>query len=88
MTIPLTVEEVAKLRVCLDCVGESVLSAQIERHGVESMCSYCEGREKTYSIAQIADEVAIAFRDHYDLTRSEPDIIGYDGWMDDREGNL
>ena len=77
MTIQLTVEEVAKLWLCSDCVGESFLSAEIERLGAKSVCSYCEGSGKTYSIAQIADEVAVAFRDHYDLTRSEPDLIEY-----------
>lgn len=83
MTIQLTVEEVAKLRLCSDCVGESFLSAQIERLGVEDVCSYCDGTGKTYSIAQTADEVSVAFRDHYDLTRSEPDLIEYHMTMDD-----
>src|SRR5206468_6617541 len=49
----------------------------------ESVCSYCEGSGKTYSIAQVADEVAVAFRDHYDLTRSEPDLIEYHMTADD-----
>jgi hypothetical protein len=35
MTIQLTVEEVGKLRLCSDCVGESFLSAEIERLGAE-----------------------------------------------------
>jgi len=83
MTIQLTVEELAKLRLCSDCVGESFLSAEIERLGTEGVCSYCEGGGKTYSIAQIGDEVAVAFRDHYDLTRAEPDLIEYHMTMDD-----
>jgi hypothetical protein len=83
MTIQLTVEEVAKLRVCSDCVGESFLSAEIERLGAEGVCSYCEESGKIYSIAQIADEVAVAFRDHYDLTRAEPNLIEYHMTMDD-----
>lgn len=83
MTIQLTVEEVAKLRICSDCVGEYFLSAQIERLGTESICSYCEGDGKTYSIDQVADEVAVAFRDHYDLTRAEPDLIEYHMTMDE-----
>jgi len=77
MTIQLTIEEVAKLRLCSDCVGEYSLSAQIERLGAENVCSYCRRSGNTYSIAQVANEVAIAFRDHYDLTRSEPDLIEY-----------
>jgi len=80
MTIELTVEELAKLRLCSDCVGESFLSAEIERRGVENICSYCGENGKTYSIAQVSDEVAVAFRDHYDLTRSDEN--NYDWQLD------
>jgi len=77
MTIELTVDELEKVRLCSNCVGEAFLSTEIERQGKETTCSYCVELGATYSIGQVADAVAIAFRDHYDLTESEPDLIEY-----------
>jgi len=83
MTIELTVEEVAKLRICSNCVGEGFLSNEIRSRGAESVCSYCEKTGWTYSIEEMADEIQTAFRDHYYLTDSEPDLIEYNAWMDE-----
>jgi len=81
MTIELTVEEVAKLRVCSVCVGEA--SAEIRRRGSEGVCSYCRDDGSTYSIDEMVDEIEAAFKNHYYLTDSEPDLIEYHAWMDD-----
>jgi len=83
MAIDLTIPEIAKLRACSDCVDESHLSSEIRRWGIENACSYCKQTGKTYSIDQLADELETALRDHYYLTRSEPDLIEYHMWMDD-----
>src|SRR6185369_2894458 len=83
MTIELTVEELAKLRVCSSCVGERFLSVEIRSRGDERVCSYCKDQERTFSIDELADEISVAFRDHYFLTNSDPDIIEYHAWMDD-----
>ena len=83
MTLELTVEEIAKLRICSNCVGEAFLSNEMRTRGVERVCSYCERTGSTYSVDELADEVETAFRDHYYLTDSEPDLIEYNAWMDD-----
>ena len=75
MTIELTVEELAKLRVCSSCVGERFLSGEIRSRGDEGVCSYCKDDARTFSIDELADEVSTAFRDHYYLTESEPDLM-------------
>jgi hypothetical protein len=72
MTIQLTVDEVAKLRLCSDCVGESFLSAEIERLGAEGVCSYCEGSGKTYSIAQMAMKLQSHFAIIMTLREQKP----------------
>jgi hypothetical protein len=83
MTIELTPEEVAKLRICSECVGESFLSNQIKNRGSERVCSYCDKTGWTYSIEEMADEIQTALRDHYYLTQSEPDLIQYHMTMDE-----
>jgi len=83
MTIELTVEELAKLRVCSSCVGERFLSTEIRSRGDEGVCSYCKDDSRTFSIDELADKILTAFRDHYYLTDSEPDLIEYHAWMDD-----
>ena len=72
MTIELTVEELAKLRVCSGCVGERFLSTEIRSRGDEGVCSYCKDDSRTFSIDELADEILIAFRDHYYLSSIEP----------------
>ena len=83
MTIELTVEELAKVRVCSSCVGERFLSAEIRSRGDEGICFYCKDEARTFSIDELADEISAAFRDHYYLTNSDPDMIEYHAWMDE-----
>ena len=53
-------------RLCFECVGESLLRAEIERDGVDGTCFYCAQERKTLSIGQIADYVRLGLSEFFE----------------------
>src|SRR6266481_3161575 len=64
-------------RLCCECVGEPFLRSEIERRGVETDCSYCERRQKSFSIGEMADAVDLVLREHFYQTATEPSGMQY-----------
>jgi len=84
-------DDLKAYRICCDCVGESYLSAKIEKADERETCTYCETEDTpTISLEELADEIAGAFERHYEVTSTEADGIEYAmskevGW--DRHGD-
>lgn len=72
-----TEEPIEDRRICCDCIGEAFLRAEVKKRGQDGRCSYCDEDEKTFSIAEMADEVERAFDEHYYRTSSEPSYMEY-----------
>jgi len=80
--------------LCSECVGEVFLRAEIVRNGRDGVCFYCETEGRTFTIGEMADQIEIAFEEHYYRTAeqasymeylmSKDEDIGYD-W--EREGD-
>jgi hypothetical protein len=66
-------DESDQKRICFECVGEVVLSEQIEKEGRAGDCSYCDQTLTCISIEELADRVEAAFADHYVRTMNYPD---------------
>jgi dipeptidyl aminopeptidase/acylaminoacyl peptidase len=64
-------------QICSDCVGEAFLSARIEKEGKDGACSYCESTGKVFSLDEMANEIQIAFEEHFYLTASEASGLEY-----------
>lgn len=64
-------------RLCFECVGEPFLRSEIERDGVESICSYCKLTRKLFSIEEVADEVDRVIAEHFYQTATEPSGLEY-----------
>jgi len=64
-------------RICCQCVGDEYLRDQIAFRGREELCSYCEGRGKTFSIGEMADEVEAALQEHFYHTATEASGLEY-----------
>lgn len=72
------VDELKAYRICCDCVGESYLSAKIEKADERATCTYCQAEDaQTISLENLAEEIAGAFERHYEQTSTEPDGIEY-----------
>jgi hypothetical protein len=65
-------EDLKDLRLCWECVGDAFLRSEIQRRGIEDDCAYCERRQRTFSISEMADEVEIALKEHFYQTPTEP----------------
>ncbi|MEJ0086405.1 MAG: RES family NAD+ phosphorylase [Pseudomonadota bacterium] len=81
----LDVEDLKKNWICVDCVGEDFLRAEIERLGTNEACSYCDSEEKTISLEDFSDYIDTAFEQHYHRTSPDPED-GID-WLMAKEGN-
>lgn len=64
-------------RVCCECVGEAFLRSEIQRRGVETDCTYCERRQKSFTISEMADAVELVLREHFYQTPTEPSGMEY-----------
>jgi hypothetical protein len=73
-------------RLCLNCVREPFLRAEIEAAGEEAECCYCEGEGKTFTISQLSERIEAAFAQHFELTPDQPEnSYGSDSWYRDGE---
>jgi hypothetical protein len=52
-------------RLCVRCIGESYLKDFTKANGDEAVCHYCNRKDKTLSIADVAGIVEKAFDEHY-----------------------
>lgn len=66
-------DEERELRICYECVGETYLSSEIERNGVEGVCSYCNEVAKSWTIEELSDSIEVAFEHHFIRTSDQPD---------------
>lgn len=91
MTYSEDIDDLKAHRICCDCVGESYLSAKIEKANELHNCTYCKAEDApTISLEELAGEIASAFERHYERTSTEPEGIEYAmskevGW--DRHGD-
>lgn len=73
MREPLHPDELRAKKICHGCVGDDYLSCEIRKDRRRRGCSYCGSRRVSMLIDDLAERVAIAFRDHYARTPSEPE---------------
>lgn len=64
--------ELEDRRLCCECVREAFLRSEIQLRGHEAECSYCGGRNQTFSIGELAAEVELALNEHFYRTATEP----------------
>ena len=65
------IEELQDKRICIGCIGEPFLNAEVEKSGEEAECSYCDETDKTITIGELADWFEQVFEDHYQRSTSE-----------------
>jgi len=65
-------DAIAQRRLCSTCVQEPFLRNQVERHGENARCSYCDDDGQTISIGEMADRIDRTFEQHFELTPNEP----------------
>src|SRR5438477_4336108 len=64
-------------RLCVHCVGDAFLRAEITRTGQDGTFFYCEGQSKTITIGEIADRFKFALDQHFYRTAEEPSGLNY-----------
>lgn len=64
-------------RLCLECVGEVFLRAEIQKDGSDDVCFYCKSGDKTFSIGAMADRIELALNQHFYRTPTEPSGMEY-----------
>ncbi|WP_137174200.1 hypothetical protein [Massilia sp. HP4] len=69
-------QEIRKKRVCTSCIDELVLKSQVRRGGLREKCSYCGRLRKTFSVSELAEEIDIAFQEHYVRVDDDDDGFG------------
>jgi RES domain-containing protein len=72
--------------LCIHCVGEAYLRAEIQHNGRRLRCSYCNKTAKSYPIGQLSERIETVFQAHFDRTSDQPN-----SWqqtmLSDRESN-
>lgn len=78
MQIQSDIDDIKARRICIDCIGESYLSAKVEQADEKDTCHYCEAEDTpTIAIEELAGDVAGAFERHFQRTPMEPDGFEY-----------
>lgn len=77
MSIIAEIDELKRLKVCCNCVGEPFLSDEISHQGKIGKCSYCGNREKQYSLEKLSNRIETAFEIHYVRTSDQPTSFQY-----------
>lgn len=70
-------QEVTRKRLCVECLGEPFLREQIQKDGLEGVCSYCGNEGKTIALEDLADAVETAIKEHFYRTATEPSGYEY-----------
>ncbi|RUX75190.1 RES domain-containing protein [Mesorhizobium sp. M7A.F.Ca.US.006.04.2.1] len=73
------VDDLGDEAICASCVSEVYLRAEIEKHGTDRVCRYCNEEGKSFTLDEVAESVERAFDSHYSRTPSEPS--GYERAM-------
>lgn len=73
----LSIDDIAALRICAGCIGESYLKAEIEKDGEEADCHYCKTVGKTITIEDLSHHIEYAFETHYRRTPVDPSGLEY-----------
>ena len=63
--------------VCVECIGEAYLRANVGRGGGAGLCDYCGGSGRRTTIEELANEIETAFEHHYRRTAEEPSGYEY-----------
>lgn len=61
------------LRLCSECIRESVLQQEVVRAGATGTCMSCGEVNRSIGIAALADRIRPVFERHYELSPDEPD---------------
>jgi hypothetical protein len=69
--------ELEEYRICLSCIGDGYLKAEVERGGDTDACSYCGKTAKTMAIGDLADRVDSALDQHFYRTSGEAEGVEY-----------
>jgi hypothetical protein len=80
------IDELKRLKVCCNCVGEPFLSDEISHQGKIGKCSYCGNREKQYSLEKLSNRIETAFEIHYVRTSDQPTSFQYAMLADKEKG--
>ena len=63
-------------RLCATCIGEPFLKKIVRQEGRVALCCFCSrGKDRTFSLKQVADRIEAAFADHYIRTSDQPDEL-------------
>ena len=52
--------------VCVQCIGDEFLTAEILKTGQTAVCGYCGKTDKTETISELADRFHDVFEEHYE----------------------
>ena len=67
-------DEGEERHVCFQCIGEEFLSSLVETNGAVEVCSYCVSSDlETFTLAELASEVAKVFDHSWTTTPRDPD---------------
>ncbi len=64
-------------RLCIQCIGDEFLAAEVLRTGQPAVCGYCGKTDKTETISELADRFHGVFEEHYERA-------GEVGWENER----
>jgi len=59
--------------LCLNCVREPFLHAEIESTGEAAQCFYCGHEAKAFTLSQLAERIEGAFEQHFERTPDQPE---------------
>ena len=84
-------ENFMQCHLCTGCIGEAFLKSEIESVAEWGKCHYCKSDGLIISISKIASYIDTAFKQHFQLTPSEPSWLEskmiWDGDLDwERKG--
>ncbi|WP_299724828.1 RES domain-containing protein [uncultured Tateyamaria sp.] len=71
------IEELQEETICSSCIGEAYLSALVEKHESEQLCSYCGEEAPCLTLEALADAVETAFESHFERTANQPNSYQY-----------
>jgi len=67
------VEQVEKMLICTNCIGEPFLHDLVEKKGEKGQCDYCKEIGSTISLKDLSKRIETVFQTHYERTSTEPE---------------
>lgn len=71
------IEDLEAKRLCVQCIGDDFLSAEVMKTGETAVCSYCGKTDKSEPLGELADRFGAMFEEHYERA-------GEIGWENER----